>query len=50
MSEVIIHNKQVLAKLKQKPAYIYHVWQPFSKRKLMDEEQLPASIFKLLAK
>jgi sialate O-acetylesterase len=47
MSEAIIHNKQVLVKSKQKPDYIYYGWQPFSKGNLVNEEQLPASTFKL---
>jgi sialate O-acetylesterase len=50
MSEAIIHNKQVLVKSKQKPGYIYYGWQPFSKGNLVNEEQLPASTFKLLVK
>ena len=47
LSEVLIHNKQVLVKLKQKPAYIYYGWQPLSKGNLQNAEQLPASTFKL---
>lgn len=45
--EILFHNKQVLVKLKQKPAYIYYGWQPFSKGNLQNAEQLPASTFKL---
>ena len=45
--EILIHNKQVLVKLKQKPAYIYYGWQPFSNGNLQNAEQLPASTFKL---
>lgn len=48
MSDAIISNKQVLVKSKQKPAYIYYGWQPFSKGNLVNGEQLPASTFKLL--
>ena len=46
-TEAFIQNKQVLVKTKQKPAYIYYGWQPFSKGNLLNGEQLPASTFKL---
>lgn len=45
--EILIRNKQVLVKWKQKPAYIYYGWQPFSEGNLQNGEQLPASTFKL---
>lgn len=50
MTEAIIRKKQVLVKSKQKPAYIYYGWQPFSKGNLVNEKQLPASTFKIPVK
>ncbi|RXK57753.1 sialate O-acetylesterase [Lacibacter luteus] len=47
VTEAFIQNKHVLVKTKQKPAYIYYGWQPFSKGNLLNAEQLPASTFKL---
>lgn len=48
ITKAMIKNKRVLVKSKQKPDYIYYGWQPFSKGNLVNEEQLPASTFKLI--
>jgi len=42
-----IDGTNVIIDVKQKPAFVYYGWQPFSTGNLINEEQLPASTFQL---
>lgn len=42
-----IKNKNVRMQVKEKPAFVYYGWQPFSTGNLINKQQLPASTFQL---
>ncbi len=42
-----IQGKRVVIVTKAKPAFIYYGWQPFTDANLVNEQQLPASTFKI---
>jgi sialate O-acetylesterase len=45
--QATIDGTKVIIVVKQKPAFVYYGWQPFSTGNLINKEQLPASTFKL---
>jgi sialate O-acetylesterase len=45
--EVIIQNNTIVIPVKEKPAFIYYAWKPFTDANLVNSEGLPASTFKI---
>jgi sialate O-acetylesterase len=45
--EATIQNKTVVITVKEKPAFIYYAWKPFTDANLINSEFLPASTFKI---
>jgi sialate O-acetylesterase len=43
----IIQKNKIIIKVKEKPAFIYYAWRPFTDANLVNSELLPASTFKL---
>ncbi len=44
---VLIKKNKVIIPVKQKPAFVYYGWQPFSTGNLVNKVQLPASTFQI---